>query len=154
MGTLAAALLSLAACGDAADALRAALPEPLPGWERAAVASARIGGGTKVFAEYRRIGGRTTVKLDYHASADAADLARRRTLLADQALAQAARWDIVELNGRKWQSRVIEGAPRRTYLLETVAGGVIVTIAGYAESRAPLEAYMRAIDYRALARVD
>lgn len=153
--TLAAAALSLAACGDVADELAAALPEPPTGWERAGTESARIGGGHKVFAEYRETSGRTIVKIDYHASGDAADLARRRKLLADAAQAKAAGWDLVALAGRPWHSRVIAGTSRSTYLLETVAGArVIVTVSGYAESRAPLEAFMRAIDFRALARVD
>jgi hypothetical protein len=154
-GFLAAAVLCLAGCGDVAGELRAALPEPLPGWARAGIESVRIGRGHKVFAEYRETGGRTVVKIDYHASGDPADLDRRRKRLADPALAKAAGWEIAELAGRKWQSRVIDGTQRRTYLLETIAGDrVIVTITTYAESRAPLEAYARAIDYRALARAD
>jgi hypothetical protein len=140
------------ASADTGEELKKLLPKPLAGWKQTQSVALKVGKGFRAAGEYRPPSGPNALNVTYHLGAWDADTKRKQ--LADPAEAKKSNIEVVEIEGRKWLASSGKGGAGTVQTLATVLdNNLVVTIQGFGDDRKAHEAYAKAIDTAALAKV-
>jgi hypothetical protein len=144
--------LAVPAAADTGDDMKKLMPKPLAGWKQTTTVALKVGKGFRAAGEYRPPSGPHVINVTYQT--ESWDATSKRQLLADPEAAKKANHDIVDIGGRKWLATTGKGGAGPVQTLSTVLdNGLVVTITGFGEDRKAHEAYAKAIDVAALAKL-